>query len=100
MKKDDIYFIGRSELRIHISWVMKLTFGLSAVVAHIRGRIEDFGKGDQITETKLLHFHRIFKNRGWGGGFEQAINIFKHSFLEITGPNEGIFHIEHILWMR
>ena len=21
-----------------------------------------------LTETKLLHFHRIFQKRGWGGG--------------------------------
>ena len=21
-----------------------------------------------LTETKLFHFHRIFKNGGWGGG--------------------------------
>ena len=23
------------------------------------------------TETKLFHFHRIFKNRGWGGGLNE-----------------------------
>ena len=25
-----------------------------------------------LTETKLYHFHRIFKNRGRGGGFKQT----------------------------
>ena len=33
-----------------------------------QGWIQDFGKGD--SETKLFHFHRMFKNGGggWGGG--------------------------------
>ena len=57
-------------------------------------KMKSFG----LAETKLFHFHGIFKNRGWGGGFRRTpsgsatdLQISIQTLVLLNMPNRFIY---------